>query len=95
MGIQAVIEEGSRGEVYNIGTGVMISNVQLAEDILRFAEINSGRIEFVKDRKGHDYRYSLNSNKIKSNLGFNPSRVFKMELMGLIQKIILESGLKG
>ncbi len=94
LGIQAVIEGGSRGEVYNIGTGVMVSNVQLAEDILRFAEIDSGKIEFVKDRKGHDYRYSLNSNKIRSNLGFNPSKVFEIELMGLVQKTISESRLK-
>ena len=92
-GIQAVINSGSRGQVYNIGSGVMISNVELAEEILRFSEISSGKIEYVKDRKGHDYRYSLNSSKIQSELNFSPSKIFETELKSLVKTAIKASGL--
>ena len=63
-GIQEVIEFGESGEIYNIGSGFLISNIHLAEKIVQvFSKEFETSIEFIQDRLGHDIRYSLNSNK--------------------------------
>jgi dTDP-glucose 4,6-dehydratase len=63
-GIQEVIEFGDSGEIYNIGSGFLISNIHLAEKIVQvFSKEFETSIEFIQDRLGHDIRYSLNSNK--------------------------------
>jgi dTDP-glucose 4,6-dehydratase len=64
--ILCIIENGTVGEIYNISSGVHRTNL----DLIRFICNNFGHredlIEFVKDRKGHDFRYSINSDKLKS-----------------------------
>ncbi len=70
--------KGNSGEKYNIGSGINCSNIYLVKKILKtFIEkkIKIGKkvkIVFVKDRPGHDFRYALNSNKIKNKLGWKP-----------------------
>ena len=70
--------KGKSGEKYNIGSGVNCNNILLVKKILKVfvnKKIKIGkkvRILFVKDRPGHDYRYSLNSNKIKKRLKWKP-----------------------
>lgn len=64
LGIQAVIRDGQKGEIYNIGSGESFSNLEIANYILDSFGFNSTRLLFVKDRAGHDFRYSLNSDKI-------------------------------
>ena len=70
--------KGKSGEKYNIGSGVNCNNILLVKKILKVfvnKKIKIGkkvRIIFVKDRPGHDYRYSLNSNKIKKRLKWKP-----------------------
>jgi len=70
--------KGRSGEKYNIGSGVNCSNIFLVKKILKsFADkkIKIGKkvkIIFVKDRPGHDFRYALNSNKIKKKLKWKP-----------------------
>lgn len=66
--IQLVIDKGIPGDVYNIGTGVHHTNLELAQKIIKILELQDDLISFVEDRKGHDYRYSVNSEKL-SNLG--------------------------
>ena len=70
--------KGKSGEKYNIGSGVNCTNTLLVKKILKtFSDkkIKIGKkvkIIFVKDRPGHDFRYSLNSNKIKRKLKWKP-----------------------
>jgi dTDP-glucose 4,6-dehydratase len=69
-----IAEKGIIGENYNIGSGTILNNVQIAEKIIFnlkkiiHAENIKSKIYFVKDRPGHDLRYCLNSSKIKNNL---------------------------
>ena len=73
---------GKTGEKYNIGSGINCNNIFLVKKILKiFAtkHIKIGKkvkIIFVKDRPGHDFRYSLNSNKIKRKLKWRPKTSF-------------------
>ena len=83
-GIQSVIERGIPGGIYNIGSGFEISNLELAKLINKIAGKPSDFIEFVEDRKGHDFRYSLNSSLIQNTLGFRVSHDFKEKLTDLL-----------
>lgn len=83
IGIQKVIEVGLAGEIYNIGTGQLISNLDLAKLICENFGTNSSRIDFISDRLGHDLRYHLNSNKL-STLGYSISHEFSNSLKKLI-----------
>ena len=69
--IQMVLESGSKGEIYNIGSGWNLSNNELASKILESSKNSRSKIKFIADRKGHDFRYSVNFEKI-SKLGFRP-----------------------
>ncbi len=70
--------KGRSGEKYNIGSGINCSNIFLVKKILKSfvdKKIKIGKkakIIFVKDRPGHDFRYALNSNKIKKELKWKP-----------------------
>lgn len=66
-----VLEKGKPGEVYNIGSGNELDNIGLAKSIIKIFKKNNSCIRFVADRPGHDFRYSLNSAKIKK-LGWKP-----------------------
>jgi dTDP-glucose 4,6-dehydratase len=69
-----IAEKGLLGENYNIGSGVELNNIDIVKKIISsFKEIdinlaNKAKFIFVKDRPGHDLRYSLNSTKIKRHL---------------------------
>lgn len=60
-----VITHGENGGVYNIGSGNLISNLELAQLICNLENYDLENISFVTDRKGHDFRYSLDSNKLR------------------------------
>ena len=68
---------GKIGEFYNIGSNKNLNNLQVTKEILNHSKklIKLGKkvkINFVKDRPGHDIRYALNSNKIKKELNWHP-----------------------
>lgn len=69
--IDLLIHQGKDGEVYNIGGQQECTNLKLTQRILMFMERDESWIEFVQDRPGHDFRYSLDCSKLK-NLGWNP-----------------------
>ena len=69
-----IAEKGSIGENYNIGSGTVLNNIQVAEKIISAFKIIvhkiniESKIYLVKDRPGHDLRYCLNSSKIKKKI---------------------------
>ena len=76
-----VFLKGKIGEFYNIGSNKNMNNLQVTRELLKNSKklINLGnkvKINFVKDRPGHDIRYALNSNKIKKKLGWRPKTNF-------------------
>jgi len=74
--IELVSKEGNLGEVYNIGAKEEYENIEVAKLILDLLNKSYDLIEFVEDRPGHDFRYSLNIEKIKS-LGWKPTIRFE------------------
>jgi dTDP-glucose 4,6-dehydratase len=71
-GLYQVLMNGRSGEVYNIGGGQELSNIEITSFILEAMGFNETSIEYVADRKGHDLRYSVNWDKIKKELGYKP-----------------------
>ena len=69
-----IAKKGVWGENYNIGSGIVLNNIQIAQKIISvFKNMNhnqniKSKIRFVKDRPGHDFRYCLDSSKIKNQL---------------------------
>jgi dTDP-glucose 4,6-dehydratase len=81
--IDLVVEEGKPGEVYNIGSGFELENLELANLLLKVFNLESSFIRKVEDRKGHDFRYSVDSLKIQ-NLGFKSKQEFEKGLLETI-----------
>jgi len=77
--IDTVLHKGKIGEIYNIGGGVEIPNMELANIILKLLGKTDKLIYYVPDRMGHDRRYSLDSTKIKK-LGWQPSKDFNIAI---------------
>jgi len=76
-----VFLRGKVGEFYNIGSNKNMNNLQVTRELLKNSKKlikigNKVKINFVKDRPGHDIRYALNSNKIKRKLGWQPKTDF-------------------
>ena len=79
--IHQVLFEGSAGEIYNIGGGQELTNIHIVKQIMEILGVSDTRIDFVADRLGHDWRYSVDTRKIENNLGFQT-------------KVSLDSGLR-
>lgn len=76
-----VFLKGEKGEFYNIGSNKNLNNLQVTDYLLKnskklFKHGDKVKIEFIKDRPGHDLRYALDSNKIKKNLMWYPKTNF-------------------
>ena len=84
-GIELVLLRGRKGEIYNIGGGTELRNIELAELILNHFGYKEDKIEFVKDRLGHDSRYSVDITKISAYLGFIPLVSFDSGLKSTIE----------
>ena len=88
--IDLVLREGEPGEVYNIGGGAEITNLDLTRMILKKLNRPESLIRPVKDRPGHDRRYAINSSKLRDRLGWHPSYTFE-EGMGETIRWYLEN----
>lgn len=82
--VMAIIRNFSPGEVWNIGSGQRITNYDLASEILSILDADKKLLTFVEDRKGHDFRYALNTTKIESNLGWKPNQDFAKSLRNTV-----------
>ncbi len=76
-GIHLVLTKGRPGDVFNIGGGRELSNLELTRVILQAMGASEENIEAVADRLGHDFRYSLNIGKIEKELGYKPEVRFE------------------
>lgn len=83
-GIKKVVDDGKIGEIYNIGGQNQVDNYALTNFILEFLEKDTTYIEFVTDRLGHDFRYDINSSKIRQ-LGWLPNHIFRDGLKNTIE----------
>jgi dTDP-glucose 4,6-dehydratase len=83
--LNCILEKGIPGEIYNIGGGTELNNLELAKVILSTLGKNDSYINFVPDRKGHDFRYSIDWTKINSELGYFPQVKFEDGLSKTIQ----------
>ena len=77
-----VFQKGKVGEFYNIGSNKNLNNLQVCNNLINVSKKlitlgNKVKIDFIKDRPGHDIRYALNSNKIKKQLKWKPKINFK------------------
>jgi dTDP-glucose 4,6-dehydratase len=71
-GIHLALTKGKAGEIYNIGGGTELTNIELTDRILEIMGKGQESIEYVEDRKGHDLRYSVDITKISNELGYAP-----------------------
>ena len=84
-GIYLVLMNGKSGEIYNIGGGSELTNNKITSLILQAMGANESSIEHVEDRKGHDFRYSVDWTKINLELGYEPQVKFDAGLKETIQ----------
>jgi len=70
-GIDRVLRDGVPGEVYNIGSGEELSNLEVTRRIIEATGASEDLVEFVEDRPGHDQRYALDTTKV-TELGWEP-----------------------
>lgn len=84
-----ILFEGKKGESYNVGGNAEVSNLDVVRNICRLLDELSPRpgmsryeeqIDFVADRPGHDYRYAIDSTKIRNELGWKPIETFETGL---------------
>jgi dTDP-glucose 4,6-dehydratase len=78
--IDTVLLHGKAGEVYNVSSGRELDNIEVVSSVLGIMGKPEGLIEYVEDRPGHDVRYSLDSSKIRNQLGWKPRHKFREAL---------------
>ena len=83
-GIYLVLTQGRSGEIYNIGGGRELNNLEITNLILESMGADETSIEYVEDRKGHDIRYSVDWTKISKELDYAPHISFENGLRDTI-----------
>lgn len=82
-GIAHAIKYGEFGEVYNIAGDTELTNLDITRLLLKYFKLDETYISYVPDRKGHDFRYALNSSKIQK-IGFKNKVEFKQGIESTI-----------
>src|SRR5690606_5873113 len=82
--VQLVLERGLPGEIYNVGGGEALSNVELTRRLLTLCGRDWSAVRYVPDRKGHDRRYALDGTKLRNELGFVPRVPFDTGLADVV-----------
>ena len=73
--IELVLQAGEEGGIYNVGAGNEMTNLELTSQLLSLCGENPSMVEMVEDRPGHDFRYSIDSSRLK-DLGWKPEQNF-------------------
>lgn len=92
-GLWSALTKGKPGESYNFGSGEELSNLELVERIADLVDAELGRqagtaralVTFVPDRKGHDFRYALDSSKAERELGWSSARELGASLVETVR----------
>ena len=84
-GISLVLQKGQPGEIYNIGGGTELSNTELTDLLLAATGRDKSFVTAVRDRKGHDRRYSVDISKVSHELGYQPQVDFTAGLADVVQ----------
>ena len=84
-GIFLAMQRGLAGEVYNFGAASEKNNLEVAHEILEIMNLSIERIEFVEDRKGHEFRYAVSFSKAQKELGFTPKINFSEGLKQTVE----------
>jgi dTDP-glucose 4,6-dehydratase len=82
--LEFVLHSGRPGEIYNIGSGNEKNNLEITDTILDILGMDASMIEYVQDRPGHDWRYSLDSSKLR-DLGWQPAYDFTTAMRETIE----------
>lgn len=80
-----VLLDGKIGSVYNIGGNSERTNIDVVKLILHIMNRDESLIEYVEDRKGHDFRYAMSTYKIEKELGWKPSVTFEEGLYKTVE----------
>ncbi len=93
--VEIILENGKAGEIYNIGADNELSNLELIEKVIGTLEklgVKNADTEFVPDRKGHDRRYAVSSEKMRRMIGTLPLTDFDTKLPEVIQWFVRSFG---
>lgn len=85
--IRTVLDEGTTGEIYNVGSGDERTNLDVARTVLDAVGAPETLIEFVEDRPGHDERYALDASKMAA-LGWEPEWSFEEGLERTVEQTV-------
>lgn len=83
--LEMVVERGTPGEVYNIGSGNEKTNLELIHTLLHLLDKPRDLIQFVADRPGHDRRYALDTGRIGRELGWTPVHPFEGAIVATVE----------
>lgn len=75
--VDRIMHDGKPGEVYNIGTGKEMKNIDITKIILDAFDVGEEMIEYVADRPGHDFRYAIDCTKLMDELEWKPETPFE------------------
>ncbi|WP_067794009.1 dTDP-glucose 4,6-dehydratase [Actinomadura formosensis] len=82
--VHLVLARGRAGEIYNIGGGRELTNVAMTKLLLELCGADAAMVRHVADRKGHDFRYSVDGSKIRDELGYRPRIGFEEGLADVV-----------
>jgi dTDP-glucose 4,6-dehydratase len=83
--VSSVLFNGKKGESYNISANNEVDNITIVKKILAIMDKSEDLMQFVEDRPGHDFRYSLDSKKISNDLNWTTKLSFEKGLEKTIQ----------
>ena len=89
--IDCILFQGTAGEIYNIGSDNEKTNIEITHQILKILKKDASSIEFVKDRSGHDWRYSLDFSKLRA-IGWRPQTAFETALEETVEWYVQHKG---
>jgi dTDP-glucose 4,6-dehydratase len=84
-GVDAIIKKGKIGETYCLGGGNEMKNIEITKLILELMGKEENMIEYVEDRKGHDFRYAIDYGKVEKELGWKPKANFREGLIKTVE----------
>lgn len=83
-GLALALVNGKPGEAYNIGGGEEMSNLELTSIILKEFGLGEEKIKYINDRRGHDFRYSVDWSKAQMELGYHPEVDFRKGIVDTV-----------